>query len=188
MNITVRLAQLADGPAVAPLVIDAIGDIANRITGENTPEAITNGLIELFNRKDNRNSHLNTYIAENDGKVAGMLIVYGGDIAIELDKNLERWLTDKNAPIQTIEVEARKDEFYIDTLCVNPEFRGQGIGTILLDHAEKVGAEKGYTKISLSVEQAKVRARQLYEKIGYVYSEPWMIIGEEFDHMIKHVK
>ncbi|GEK32967.1 GNAT family N-acetyltransferase [Kurthia sibirica] len=187
MNITVRRAQLADGPAVAPLIIDAIGDIAQRITGETNPQAVTAGLIELFNREDNRNSHLNTYIADNNGQVAGILVIYGGDEAIQLDANLEKWLAAKNAPIQTIEVEARADEFYIDTLCVNSAFRGQGIGTILLNYAEKLCAEKGYKKLSLSVEQEKVRARQLYEKIGYVYAEPWMIIGEEFDHMIKEI-
>lgn len=188
MEVSVRSAQLNDGPDIAPLIIDAIGDIANRITGEESPEKIIASLIELFERTDNRNSHLNTYVAEFDGKVAGMMILYGGDKAIHLDAQLERWLVAKNAPIQTIEVEARPDEFYIDTICVNPDFRGQGIGTILLNHAEILCKEHGYSKLSLSVELEKQRARHLYEKIGFVYSEPWTIIGEEFDHMVKIIK
>lgn len=188
MDIKIRKSQLQDGPEIAPLIIDAIGDIANRITGEDEPSAIINALIELFERSDNRNSHLNTYIAEGNGQVAGMMIIYGGDEAVELDSNLEKWLTAKNAPIQTIELEARPEEFYIDTICVNPNFRGQGIGTLLLNYAETLCKEKGYSKLSLSVELEKVRARQLYEKIGFVFSEPWMIIGETFDHMVKEVK
>lgn len=188
MNVHVRNSKIQDGSAIAPLIVDAIGDIANRITGENEPAAILKSLIELFERTDNRNSHLNTYVAEYNGEVAGMLIIYGGDQAIHLDAQLEKWLTNKKAPIQTIEIEARPDEFYIDTVCVNPAFRGHGIGTILLNYAETLCKEKGYSKLSLSVEKEKVRARNLYEKIGFVYAEPWMIIGEEFDHMVKIIK
>lgn len=188
MDIKVRKSTLQDAPSIPPLIIDAIGEIANRITGEETEEKITAALIELFKREDNRNSHLNTYIAEHDGQVAGMMIIYGGDKAIELDAQLENWLASKNAPIQTIEVEARPDEYYIDTICVHPNFRGQGIGTILLNHAELLCKEAGYSKLSLSVELEKKRARHLYEKIGFVFSEPWMIIGEEFDHMVKEIK
>lgn len=188
MEIKVRQAQIKDGSKVAPLIVDAIGEIANRITGEETPEAVIEGLIELFEREDNRNSYLNTYVAECNGEVAGMMIVYGGDQAVSLDAQLEKWLAAKNAPVQTIEVEANPDEFYIDTVCVDPQFRGQGIGTILLKYAETLCKEQGYPKLSLSVELQKKRARHLYEKIGYVYSEPWMIIGEEFDHMVKVVQ
>lgn len=188
MDIVVRNSTLQDGPEIAPLVIDAIGEIANRITGEEEPTAIIKGLIELFERTDNRNSHLNTYVAEYEGQVAGMMIIYGGDEAVQLDSNLEKWLAAKNAPIQTIELEARPDEFYIDTICVNPNFRGMGIGTILLNHAETLCKEKGYSKLSLSVELEKERARHLYEKIGFVFSEPWTIIGETFDHMVKEIK
>lgn len=187
MNIQIRKSQLQDGPEIAPLIVDAIGEIANRITGEDDPSKIIDCLIELFEGEDNRNSHLNTYVAEYNGKVAGMMIIYGGDEAVTLDANLEKWLAAKNAPIQTIELEARSDEYYIDTICVNPAFRGQGIGTLLLNYAEVLCKEKEYKKLSLSVELEKVRARQLYEKMGFVFSEPWMIIGETFDHMVKEV-
>lgn len=187
MNINIRQAQLKDGSAVAPLILDAIGEIANRLTGENEEHTIISSLIELFERTDNRHSYKNTYIAEIDGKVAGMMVLYGGNQAIELDFNLEQWLMKKNAPIQTIEIEARPDEFYIDTICVHPNFRGQGIGTILLNHAEVLCKEKDYTKLSLSVELEKERARHLYEKMGFVFSEPWLIVGETFDHMVKKI-
>lgn len=187
MEVQLRQAKLADGPAVAPLIVDAIGDIANRITGEDSPDLIIQKLIELFERQDNRISYLKTFIAQYNDEVAGMMIVYGGDEAIQLDAQLERWLTAKNAPIQTIELEARPDEYYIDTVCVDANFRGKGIGTSLLKYAEVLCKEKGYHKLSLSVELEKGRARHLYEKRGFVYSEPWMIIGEEFDHMVKPI-
>lgn len=187
MDINVRLARLDDAPFVAPLIVDAIDEIANRLTGEDEPKAILDSLEELFKRTDNRHSYKNTYIAENDGGVAGIMVVYGGDQAAVLDGNLEQWLVTKGANVKTIEVEARPDEFYIDTICTAPQFRGHGVGTTLLKHADTIAKEKGYQKVSLSVEKQKERARHLYEKMGFVFSEPWMIIGEEFDHMVKEV-
>lgn len=187
MDITVRPAQLADAPLVAPLIVDAIDEIANRLTGEDEPKAILHSLEELFKRTDNRHSYQNTYIAEISGEIAGIMVVYGGDQAPTLDHNLEQWLAAKGACMQKIEVEARPDEFYIDTICTAPQYRGHGVGTTLLKYADNIAQEKGYQKVSLSVEKQKERARHLYEKMNFIYSEPWMIIGEEFDHMVKEV-
>lgn len=187
MDIIVRNAQLADAPFVAPLIVDAIEEIANRLTGEDEPKTILDSLEELFKRTDNRHSYKNTYIAEINGGVAGIMVVYGGDKAPVLDKNLETWLATKDANIQTIEIEAREDEFYIDTICTSPQYRGHGVGTTLLHYADNIAKEKGYQKVSLSVEKQKDRARHLYEKMGFVFSEPWTIIGEKFDHMVKRI-
>lgn len=185
MDVIIRQAKPEDAVAAAPLIIDAIGEIADHLTGETVSEKIIEGLIELFQRTDNRHSYLNTHVAELDGQVAGIMVTYGGDQAPELDHNLENWLREKGATVPTIEIEARPDEFYIDTICASPNHRGHGIGTKLLQYADVAAKQKGYTKVSLSVEKQKVRARHLYEKVGYVYSEPWMIIGEEFDHLVK---
>lgn len=187
MVVTIRPAKPEDGVLAAPLIVDAIDEIANRLTGEEDSEKVLQMLDELFKRTANRHSYLNTYVAELDGEFAGVMVVYGGDKAETLDKNLEKWLADKGAAVPTIEVEARPDEFYIDTICSSRAHRGQGVGTALLNHADIVAKEKGYHKVSLSVEKQKVRARQLYERVGFKFSEPWMIIGEEFDHLVKEL-
>ncbi|MBK3497440.1 GNAT family N-acetyltransferase [Viridibacillus sp. YIM B01967] len=185
MMITVRNAKLADGKYVVPLIIDAIGDIANRMTGESEPNAIVSELIHLFERTDNRHSHLNTYVAEQNGKVVGTLVLYSGDAATKMDANLEAWLQKKGAETPKVDKEAHEDEYYVDTVCINPEFRGQGIGTILLKFSEQVAREKGYKKLSLNVENEKEKARHLYERMGFVITEPWTIIDEPFHHMVK---
>ena len=51
MSITIRQAQPQDAHAVVPLIIDAIGDIANRLTGEHSAEAVMQELTVLFNEK-----------------------------------------------------------------------------------------------------------------------------------------
>ena len=86
-----------------------------------------------------------------------------------------------------IDIEAYDDEYYIDTICVAPHARGLGIGTKLLYFAEQHARTMGYKKISLNVEEVKIKARQLYEKQGFITTEPWKIIGENFHHMVKEV-
>ena len=48
MDIKIRQAQPADAEDAAPLIIDAIGDIAKRITGETEWDLVKQGLYEFY--------------------------------------------------------------------------------------------------------------------------------------------
>jgi len=187
MEITIRQAQLADATQAAPLIIDAIGDIAKRMTGETEFEKVEEDLIVLFKREDNRHSYLHTYVAELDEKVAGIMVLYAGIDAPELDRNLSEWLTKKGVANSEVDAESLADELYIDTVCIDPLFRGKGIGTKLLQHAEEVAKQKNISKLSLNVETQKEPAIRLYKRLGYEIVSPWTIIGEPFHHMVKIV-
>ncbi|MBO0586635.1 GNAT family N-acetyltransferase [Sporosarcina sp. E16_8] len=185
MDITIRQAQPADAEQAAPLIIDAIGDIAKRMTGETEWDKVEQELCVLFKRKDNRHSHLYTYIAELDGKVAGIMVLYAGSDAPKLDQNLSEWLSKKGATNSEVDAESLADELYIDTVCIDPAFRGKGIGTKLFEYAEEVARQKNSAKLSLNVETEKEPAIRLYKRIGYEIVSPWTIIGEPFHHMVK---
>ncbi|MFJ7650095.1 GNAT family N-acetyltransferase [Lysinibacillus sp. NPDC097279] len=187
MSIIIRQAQPQDAQSVVPLIIDAIGDIANRLTGEQTASKIEEELTVLFKREDNRHSYLNTFVAVEGEQILGTLVYYNGEQAIQMDANLVKWLEEKNAPSITIDKEAHEDEYYIDTVCVAPEARGKGIGTMLIQFAIEQTQERGFTKLSLNVETQKEDARRLYERMGFVITEPWSIIDEPFHHMVKQI-
>ncbi|KAA0955901.1 GNAT family N-acetyltransferase [Sporosarcina sp. ANT_H38] len=185
MDITIRQAQPADAEQAAPLIIDAIGDIAKRMTGEKEWDKVEQELCVLFKREDNRHSHLYTYIAELDEKVAGIMVLYAGADALELDQNLSEWLAKKGTANSEVDAESLADELYIDTVCIDPAFRGQGIGTTLFEYAEEVAKQKNSAKLSLNVETEKESAIRLYKRLGYEIVSPWTIIGEPFHHMVK---
>jgi len=188
MSAVIRKALKDDASQVAPLIYNAIGEIANRLTGEIEIDKIVNQLEVLFCREDNRHSYLNTYVAvneENNTNVLGILVQYSGEDGVQMDAALIEWLKNKQANSIQIDQEAHLDEFYIDTICVHENSRGLGIGTSLLQFAEEVARQKGYSKLSLNVETEKVHARRLYERIGFVVVEPWTIIDEPFHHMVK---
>ncbi|MFP3813573.1 GNAT family N-acetyltransferase, partial [Bacillus sp. SIMBA_005] len=87
------------------------------------------------------------------------LVYYNGEQAIQMDANLVKWLEEKNAPSIAIDQEAHQDEYYIDTVCVAPEARGKGIGTLLIQFAIEQTKQRGFTKLSLNVETQKEDAR-----------------------------
>lgn len=185
MNIHIRKARPADAEVAVPLILDAIGNIAEQMTGETEPAAVKRELVKLFKREDNRHSYLSTCIAERDAAIMGVMVLYSGVDAIRLDANLVNWLRMKTDENIVIPPESRIDEYYIDTVCVNHEFRGQGIGSLLLAHAEEVAREVGFSKVTLNVEPQKEAAIRLYKRVGYQIAEPWTIYGGAFHHMVK---
>ncbi|MGN7479140.1 GNAT family N-acetyltransferase [Solibacillus silvestris] len=184
MTITIRQADIKDANAVAPLIYDAIGDIANNLTGEHELPKILLSLEQFVKDTNNRHSYLNTFVAEQNGEILGIVVLYDGRAGYILDRQLEAQLAERGLQI-TLDVEAHMDEYYIDTICVSEKARGLGIGTMLLQFAEQQGRQLGYDKISLNVELEKVDARRLYERMGYHTKESWTIINEPFHHMVK---
>lgn len=186
MTISIRQATAHDAAAIAPLIYDAIGDIAHRLTGENDEANVLSTLETLVRGQENRHSYKNTFVAIENDNILGIVVLYNGQEGATFDRVLEKWLAAKN--VQTsIDVEAHADEYYIDTICVAATARGKGIGTKLLAFAEQVAREKGYGKLSLNVETAKLDARRLYERIGFTVTGPWTIIDEPFHHMVKQL-
>ncbi|WP_236241859.1 N-acetyltransferase [Streptomyces sp. CC228A] len=52
-------------------------------------------------------------------------------------------------------------------LAVHPALRSCGLGTLLVRAAERRIAERGLGRAELAVEEANIRARALYERLGY---------------------
>jgi ribosomal protein S18 acetylase RimI-like enzyme len=72
---------------------------------------------------------------------------------------------------------------YLYALRVKPEYRGRGLGTRLLQAAEQELLDRRMQAASIGVEKSNLRARALYERLGY------RLIGEDpgrwsyIDHM-----
>lgn len=63
----------------------------------------------------------------------------------------------------------------LQSLRVFPAFQGMGIGSKLLEAAEKIVAQQGFAQVSLAVGLENPKARKLYERLGY------HAIGEPYD-------
>ena len=59
------------------------------------------------------------------------------------------------------------DELHLNNLAVLPEFRRNGVGSLLLDFALKEGVKLGARRATLEVRRSNDAARLLYERFGF---------------------
>ncbi len=63
---------------------------------------------------------------------------------------------------------------FIFDVWVAPEHRGKGVGKYLVSWAADWARSKGYRKIKLEAAESNVRARHVYEELGFRYERHYM--------------
>lgn len=69
-------------------------------------------------------------------------------------------------PLQELENKAL-ESWYVNVLACYPDYRGQGLGSRLLDLAEQIAQEEALCRMSVIVADTNTGARRLYERHGY---------------------
>ena len=59
------------------------------------------------------------------------------------------------------------DELHINNLAIRPDYRGQGMGTALLEHAMSTASHLGARRATLEVRRSNEAARRIYERLGF---------------------
>lgn len=135
-------------------------------------------------REDVLYSWRNTIIAEQTAEHAaepvGMLTAYDG-------KHYPDWRRTTMSLVREylgvefpgMEDEAAPGEYYLDSLAILPQFRGQGIGTMLLRHGIRSGQSLGLD-ITLAVDPVNARAQRLYSSLGFLPDGELFIFGHTY--------
>mgnify|MGYP000855039032 CR=1 FL=1 len=139
----------------------------------------------VFASKYDRFSYKNCTVFESDGEIKGFSFTYHYN---QVEKMKKFWYDEvvkyfdlkKDSMIFDYD-EVLVGEFYLDTLFVFSDARGEGIGNELL--MEFVNS--GQSKLSLNVAQSNTRARKLYESYGFKKEGEIFIGHENYDHLIK---
>ncbi|MBM4241442.1 MAG: GNAT family N-acetyltransferase [Euryarchaeota archaeon] len=70
------------------------------------------------------------------------------------------------------------DDYYLVVIAVDEDFRGRGIGTLILNNGLELAKEKGFKRVVLDVDLDNEGAKKLYERFGFrVFGEksyPWI--------------
>ncbi|MET3925392.1 GNAT family N-acetyltransferase [Devosia sp. 2618] len=165
---SIRPAVKSDAAEIALLVNIAVhGGVARAWAHDKqaaeTYDPLEVGRMEML-RDDTEFSWRNASIAEADGEVVGMLLGYR--------KADERQTVpdDTFAPMRPIlELEEETNgRWFISMLGVHKAWRGKGVGSVLLDHAEFQARETRAKGQALIVEDANDGARRLYESRGFL--------------------
>ena len=140
-EVTIRPATIHDAELIAEVVCMAVG--------YTTEHPIYPVFLELAKRDIAQYSYRNTLIAEVAGRAAGALVGYDGARLEELRRPIFELLERHLGSIPDIEDETTAGEFYLDSLGVLPDYRGQGIGAALLSAMRDMAFEQGYDRVAL---------------------------------------
>jgi len=174
-KINIRQATIEDAPLVASTALRAVVDEAPEQSGW------WDLMMSVSGREDTLYSWKNTLVAECDGVKAGAIISYPGAFYVE-KRDSTFALFGNDAP--SSEYETGAGEYYLDSLMVLPEFRGQGIGSALMNAAIAKAQAAGYQRITLIVSDEKPRNRAMYERLGFKALSPIIFLGEPYTKMV----
>lgn len=182
MNLTIREATKKDADLIAHVVAMAMGyDLAADYAGD---EDVIKVIGEVALCDDTQYSYQNALIAEIEGNPAGAIVGYDGGQLHRLREGSLSVIRRYHPDINITEDETEPGEFYLDSIGVLPEFRGQGIASRLIASMADKARMAGYARCGLLVDFGNGNAERLYSSLGFRY------IGERpfFGHMMKHLQ
>lgn len=168
LNSEIRKAIPTDYKQVAPLIVQAMEDLACAFANTNDPTKSYPLFEYFFQQTANQYSFENTLVFEENGKIAGSLIAYDGKYLPKYREPFLKYIAEHyNVRDLVIENETLKGELYIDTISVYPSHQGKGIGKKLLAAIQNKAQAEGHKKIGLLVDLKNPNAKKLYSALGY---------------------
>ena len=92
----IKQAQKHNITNISTLILDAIHNIANTLTGEDEKSKILETLDKYISMEINRLSYKNIYIYEIENTTAGLILVYNSNEIKKLDEPILEHLKSKN--------------------------------------------------------------------------------------------
>lgn len=173
-QVNIRPAREEDAPALARLYVEAFGSKLRWAFGRY--EEALPAVVELLLRHDQMRWS-ETLVAEVEGQVAGMAVLRRdhthrarwSSVWRLTRRHVRGWRVFTATFIMTAMCNnlCTPTRSYLESLAVDSRYRGQGIGTLLLERCFEESRKAGKQEISLHVVDTNPRAKQLYERMGF---------------------
>lgn len=169
---------------VAELLYETDRDIFNFFYRNKTNTAQI--LEKLIILGENNLGHEHIYVVTQNERVIGVLLYYAGNHHklgelkfllkhLNLVDVFRFLLIDLKDSL--ILSHLNKCDFYLGGVAVDEEFRGQGVGSLILDQGINMAQERGCVRVVLDVALDNLGAKRLYERTGFKVfnkrSYPW---------------
>ena len=185
--VQLRDATLDDASFIARVVLAGIDMLDLDATLPDEQRGIYEHLIEICRMCDTLYSYCNTRIAEADGKRVGALVAYDGaryarmrEKTFGLVKQISGMDLSRNA------METGPGEFYLDSMAIFPEYRGVGIGRMLMRDRVDFTLNKGFSKVTLLVDKDKPHLQKYYESEGFAFVGEMFVFGSWYNKLEKY--
>lgn len=170
-DIVIRKARSKDADAIARVLIESFPDKFAAIFGKKLKEA-QKALAEDYALRKNFEG---VFVAEVDGNVVGVIELSTKETKKSKQESLKSYFAHLGffgtirafLVFMILEGKIDENDCYVEHIAVSPDFRGKGIGKLLMKRAEEFAKEKQKVHCSLYVAPDNKPARYLYEKTGF---------------------
>lgn len=162
---------------VSELIYETELKIFRSLLGKDETEAINN-IKSLINAGNNSFGSEHIHVASDDGKVLGILVSFRGkDVGFHKDlkaygrvldfNDLLRYIVKGTLINELLTARVGREEYYLSNVAVTPEFRGQGVGSFIVENALKLAENAGCKKVILNVTLTNEGALKFYKRFGF---------------------
>jgi ribosomal protein S18 acetylase RimI-like enzyme len=185
MNITYRTGRKDDCPKLAELVYIASDGVVEFLFHDLVPGSSPTEVVAYNLQNDSGYyTYKNTIVAEVDAGVVGTCFYYPARYHVISDEMKSFFPADRLEHLKHILSGRVDDSLYIDTLCVDENYRGNGVGGELISLTKQKAVEQGFNSLSLIALADNTNAHRLYHRCGFeivsdVEMEPHELIPHE---------
>lgn len=182
IKMTIRKAKIEDSKLIAAQLFLAMEEILYSFIGTKSEVKAIAFLNYFIERENNQYSYSNCFVAEIDTEIVGAICMYDGADLEFLRQPIIDYVKSNYNMHFTPENETQTGEMYIDSIGINNEFRGKGIGTKLLQFIiEKCSITN--TVIGLLVDIDNPNAEKLYINLGFEWVGNKTLAGKNLKHL-----
>lgn len=184
---TIGIGKPNEAAQIARLIMTAMTDECCQYFcgSDHTLKDFHSLITQLAGRQNTQYSYANTICCRDvAGNVVGVCTSYDGSELLRLrqafiDGAKKAFGIDHSS----IPLETEAGELYIDSLAVLPEYRGQGIASMLLEKTKEKCVRMGIPAVGLLVDNGNPKAELLYRKCGFEV----VGVNEWGGHPMKHM-
>ncbi|GGH04263.1 GNAT family N-acetyltransferase [Mucilaginibacter phyllosphaerae] len=185
----IRPAQPADAPAIAQLILLAMGDALAAKLANSPDREVALQLFERFAAQTgNQYSYSNILVWAQQAEVCGMIMAYNGAQLDELRKPFLHYTRSRLGFTGQPEDETQPGEYYIDCLAVSPAHQGKGIAKKLITALLERAAAIGHHTVGLLVNKGNPKAKKLYIHLGFKVMGDQALLGGVHEHLQYHLE
>jgi len=180
LNLRAATPTLDEGLVCARYLDEAAEGFFRIMLGRRAPEI----LAKAYAQPDNSYSYENVIFAEHDGRIVGMALGFTAEEHHRFsDRPLKQAAGFPALRMRTVQLLIRPmlqvlktiadGDFYLLSIAIDEDQRGQGVGSALIDSIEERARASGSTRLSLDVAVKNEGARSLYERRGMTVKSRW---------------
>lgn len=180
---TIRKATIKDAPEIANYILLAMGDIVYQFIGRKDDKKAKEFMLYFAAGTNNQYSYENCWVAEDHGKIIAAVCIYDGGKINQLRSPILEYVKNEYDNTLVLEEETQEGEFYIDSLGVDPDQQGKGIGSKLLQFLIGEYVTRLQQTLGLLVDGENPNAKRLYLKLGFKVINQKNFAGKKMEHL-----